>query len=468
MDKEAKTEYGREPYYGNIQRLRPGQLLDYVVKRHEATRRGLHRDIMIGSPRVGGLFSWATNAPGLPQEGERIGAIRTNQHEHKYKNWQGIIPPGRYGAGRVTNQQEGKMLVTNKDDKHVSLSTADKKHPERYSLIGSDKDRGWLLVHAKTPTESGAEKPHYKSVSEEQALKAVEEGGTMSPKIDGALNFLNLNHGKAEMLSHRISKTTGKPVIQTERFFGSRPHLDIPKEFNNSTLLTEVYGKKDGKAIPSQQLSGILNSSIAKALETQNSQGVSMHGMLFDIAKKQGKPVELPYEQRKALLASILKHLPKNKFHLPEGATTPKEAIKMLQDVKSGKHPLTREGVVVHPKEGNPLKHKLMEESDVHIRGMFPAEKGSKYDGKSVGGFTYSHEAKGPVVGRVGSGITDEMRALMFKDPKSFINRIAKIKSHERFINSGAHRVPVFLGLHEDYPGKEKVAEDVTPRAMYA
>jgi ATP-dependent DNA ligase len=436
----------RNQYFGNIQKLKPGQLLDYVIQRHDATRRGTHRDFRIGNKHMG-MYSWALNTAGLPQEGERVNAIRTNLHTHAYKDWEGVIPAGKYGAGRVAKQEEGKVLITNTSPKHFSFSIADRKHPERYSMVNPYEGRAWLLSKSKTPEHAGAEKRRYKSVSKEELehkLKNLQPNEEVQAKLDGALNFLNIRDGKLEMLSHRTSKMTGKPVVQTERFFGRRPHVEIPKHLNNAVLLAEVLGEKDGKNISAAELSGLLNSTVENSLKTQKEKGIKLKGVLFDIDERGDKT----YQERKELLKEYLKHLPKNKFTIAQGTNIPGDAKKLYKQISKGEHPDTKEGVVVHtPKEV--LKWKAMPESDVHIHSFFPAEKGSKYDGNAVGGFRYSNEAGGPVVGRVGSGIDDAMRKLMHEHPEWFLHRIAKIKSQEKH-QSGAHRAPVFLGLHED------------------
>lgn len=453
--KEFAPGIPRQEYLGDLSKLKERQLLDYVIQQHFAKRRGFHRDFRLGD-KSKGMYSWAMNQDLPQQEGDKHWVARTNLHTHKYKDFEGTIPKGSYGAGEVRKQEEGKALVTHTTPDTISFSTADKKHPSRYSLVHPGDKYGknqWLMMKQKTPDYAGAEKQHYKNIPEDKILdylKSIQEGTSVQPKLDGALQFINLTNKKIEMLSHRTSKTTGKPVVHTERFFGYRPHLDIPSEYNNSVLLGETYGSKDDKPISPQETGGLLNSSIENSLGTQKEKGIQLKNMLFDIAKLKGKDVQssMPYDEKREILKKIIKLMPKGKFHLPEEASTPQDATALWHKIKDQQHEHTSEGIVVRPQTGTPLKTKIFPEQDVHIRGFFPGE--GKYKDKGVGGFEYSHQPNSDIVGRVGTGLTDETRQLMYSDPKSFLGRIAKVHSQGQ-LPSGALRVPAYLGLHEDY-----------------
>ncbi len=456
--KEFAPGIKRQDFPGNISKIKPEQVLDYVVQRHAAHRRGLHYDLRIGN-RPMGMFSWAANEPPTEIDKDKQRVIRTNLHSSKYNDFEGEIPRPLYGAGFVSTHAKGKVLITHTTPNSIHYTLADKKHPVRYALVrpGQHFDKEWLLIKASLPEATGAEKPKYKSIPKEhllEALKHLKPEDEVQPKVDGALHFVNIARHKPEILSHRVSKTTGKPVLQTERFYGSVPHIDFPRELNNSVLLAEVYGEKNGKPIPNQALSGLLNSSVGKALTDLKDRNITLKGVLFDIAKKQNHPIdvnEMSYKERKALLNQFMKYLPKGKFTVSEGTSDPKAAKKMVDQIASGKHPLTEEGVVIHKEHGAPQKYKLTEESDVYINGVFPAEKGSKYENKGIGGFTYSLTPGGHTVGKIGTGLIDSLRHDAHKDPDKYIGRIAVIHSLGQFDKSKAHRNPALLRIHSDY-----------------
>jgi hypothetical protein len=53
--------------YGDLSKVKPGELLDYIVQHHLARRAGPHYDVRFGSPQTG-LYSWAVRK-GLPGPG---------------------------------------------------------------------------------------------------------------------------------------------------------------------------------------------------------------------------------------------------------------------------------------------------------------------------------------------------------------------------------------------------------------
>jgi DNA polymerase Ligase (LigD)/Helicase conserved C-terminal domain len=444
--------------FGDLSKLQTGQMLDWAVQHHMAQRAGPHYDVRFGTPETG-LYSWAARK-GLPAPGEKHLAVQQPLHAHEYGSFEGKIPSG-YGAGTVKRHDLGRILLTKVLPNEIHFTTAHQRYPERY-LLKQTKDKNWLFINT-TPTEpTPYTKERYTSVPSEQVeplLDKLQPGTSVQAKIDGAATLTKLVDKHFDVISYRASKVTGGPITHTERIFGGRPEVELPREMKGSVLRGETYGTNpQGQAIPPQELGGLLNSAVEKSRNQQQERGTDLKNMLFNIQQygKTPVPEDTPYAARMEMLKRILPHLPAGKFELPQEATTPDAAKSLWQQVQGGQHPLTREGVVIHPPTGRPMKAKLLDEHDVHLREMFPATQGSKYEGNAVGGFRYSHEPTGPIAGEVGTGLTDELRQAMFKDPESYIGRVAKVRAQEKF-PSGALRAPSLLSLHEDYPAAPAV-----------
>lgn len=482
---------------GDLSQLRAGELYDLIGQLHEAQRAGTHTDWRIGNPQTG-LFSWATKKE-LPRPGGRIAMYRQPLHAHAYGSFQGTL--GGYGAGTVRRKRRGQILITNASPEKIEFSTADERHPQRFALIkpNSWADKNWLLVNT-TPSEAPPyEKLHFAKIPAdqvEQHLEQMQAGDSVQAKIDGASSLIKLLKDGVEVLSYR-SSTAGQPIVHTERMFHGRPKFQVPPEFVGTVLRGELYGQRErgtpdqAGTIPGtaglpgdggredqareqsgfgtatvtgpQELGGLLNASIARSLETQRERNLRLRAALFDIQQLGKTPVDfktVPYAERRRMLEKVLPYLPQEYFELTPEARTKEEAKQLWEQIRSGQHPMTREGLVVHPSVGRPYKAKLLEDQDVHIRGVFPGA--GKYKDVGAGGFEYALQPGGPVVGRVGTGLSDDLRRDLWSAPDAYIGRTARVRSQGAF-PSGALRAPALIALHEDI--SKQADDDQWPKA---
>lgn len=457
--KQAATALGipNRSDVGDLTKLKPG-LIDFVIQHHKADKAGPHYDIRFGTPETG-LYSWATKHE-LPEPGARRALFQQPVHTHEYAGFQGAIPAG-YGKGTVATKRRGSILVTSVAADKIEFTTADKKHPERFVLFKPKtwKDKDWLLINSTVSGKVPYDKVRYRKIPAEDVDKAIsnmQSGETLERKLDGASSLVKLMENGVELLSYRTSKQTGRPIVHTERFFGNSGKMTIPKELVGSVLKGELYGTRDGQMIPPQELGGILNASLSESLKKQTESNVVLRNALYDVQQLGRKHIDwhkVPRLERRKMLADVLQKLPRNKFELTEAAETPESAAKLWRSIQDTGYSPSTEGVVFWPLRGTPAKSKLLEDQDVHITGTFAGR--GKYLGKGIGGFTYGAKPGGPTVGRLGTGLSDELRSDAFKTPDEYTGRVARIRSQHQY-PSGAWRAPALIAFHEDYPTATK------------
>jgi len=447
-------------YYGDLGKLTPGELALFLRSQHDALRAGRHYDLRLGTPQLG-LFSWATRKE-LPREpGETIAVYQQPVHSWRYRTFSGEIPEG-YGAGYVHPAEQQEVLVLYADRDSLIFSIDTDRGIERYKLQRvrkSGKTPVWYLTNITPDLDPKVEKVHYKVLDEDQAktlLRNLDNIVSVQPKIDGALGVVQIKDGKIEVFSHRISQRSGRNILHTERLFSYQPTVKLPKNLDDTILLGEIYAvKQEGqneRVLTPVELSAILNSKLPNAIEKAKQNGISFRVYLFD-APKLGREDSItqdwynrPYELRRGFINEIIKYLPKT-FHAPIEATDTQSAEQLFNSVKKKQYSLTQEGLVLFPQTGKPMKYKTFQETDVYIKDIIPGE--GKYKDKGIGGLKYSLTPKDEPVGVVGTGLSDELRKEIYKNPKAFLNRYARIKFQEQFPESGAFRAPVFLGFHE-------------------
>ena len=255
---------------GDTSKLPVDEPITVTARQHLADRAGLHTDLRLGNAALG-LMSWAL-PKGLPAYGEKRLAVPQPVHDYDYKDFEGIIPEG-YGKGTVLPGLAGNAIITKNTPAKLDFSLIDKQRPERYSLITTKG--GALAINTTPQTADPAiyNKIHYKTILQDKVKELLDRGYALSPKLDGASEVVEVHPDKLEVTSVRPG-ADGKPIVHTERI-GGLTGLNNPKELVGQKFRAELIGERAGRAIPLQELSGMLNSRIYKAITDKAGKGTT-------------------------------------------------------------------------------------------------------------------------------------------------------------------------------------------------
>lgn len=114
----------------------------FVIQKHEATH--LHYDFRLEID--GALKSWAI--PKIPptENGVKRLAVYTEDHPLEYANFEGIIPEGNYGAGKVEIWDKGTFILLEKEKDKIVIEIEGNKLKGKYCLIRlKGQEKNWLF-----------------------------------------------------------------------------------------------------------------------------------------------------------------------------------------------------------------------------------------------------------------------------------------------------------------------------------
>lgn len=158
--------------------------LSFVIQKHHATR--LHYDFRLELD--GTLKSWAVpKGPSLDPTVKRM-AVQVEDHPLSYGGFEGTIPAGNYGAGRVILWDRGEWEPVG--DPHEGLAKGDLK----FDLHGHKLQGRWVLVRMKGKEEEKQpawllikeRDSHVRPQSEYDVLEAMPDSVASLPKTSAA------------------------------------------------------------------------------------------------------------------------------------------------------------------------------------------------------------------------------------------------------------------------------------------
>lgn len=118
----------------------------FVIQKHAATH--LHYDFRLEMDGV--LKSWAIPKEPPTEPGVKRLAVEVEDHELSYINFEGIIPEGEYGAGKVELWDKGNYTLKHRSPNKIMFTLHGDKLNGDYTVLRFKQDKNWLFFKNKT------------------------------------------------------------------------------------------------------------------------------------------------------------------------------------------------------------------------------------------------------------------------------------------------------------------------------
>jgi bifunctional non-homologous end joining protein LigD len=270
----------------------------YVIQEHHARR--LHWDVRL--ERGGVLVSWAV-PKGLPTvPGDIRLAVHTEDHPMEYATFEGEIPRGEYGGGRMFIWDRGRYETIKWSEREVQVVFDGRRVKGRYTFFRSGRDgKDWMVRRSDPPQEADWE-PLPDLIEPMLAVPgalppvAQDDDWAYEFKWDGVRALARVEGGRV-----RLHARKGPDI--TPRY----PELRILGEELGSTevwLDGEIVAFEDGR--PSfHALQSRLNIQGERAIRKLSSE-LPVTYLIFDVLHLNGRScMELPFSDRRALLERL-------------------------------------------------------------------------------------------------------------------------------------------------------------------
>jgi bifunctional non-homologous end joining protein LigD len=235
-----------EPKPGLIQKGE-GKYLIFVVHKHAA--RNLHYDLRLEMKGV--LKSFAIpKGPSLDVSLKRL-AVMVEDHPFEYKDFEGIIPEGSYGAGSVILWDRGfysSLSSSDKDESEEMLLNGLKKGELKFILSGEKLKGEFLLVRTRLDKNSWLlikKKDMYASAKDILKNDRSVLSNKTIEEIEGAPETLSVKNAESVVVNSRKAADM-KDAPRGKIPHNVRPMLAVSAErpFNDDEWFFEI--KWDG------------------------------------------------------------------------------------------------------------------------------------------------------------------------------------------------------------------------------
>lgn len=482
----------------------------FVIQRHHASR--LHYDFRLEVDGV--LKSWAVpKGPSLNPSDKRL-AMQVEDHPYDYKDFEGVIPEGNYGAGFVYVWDKGNYELLHDDGKdfdkeankeiregNLKIRMKGKKLKGEFALVKmkNSDDNAWLLLKHK---DDYAVKEKYDSedhtpqrikdrgVKEKEKMKGTKKKA-QSAKVKAAAT-------KKELFTPMMATLVDTPFSRDGWLFEtkwdgyraiadvrkgkvelySRNHLSFNKDYPKVVAALEklshdavldgevVILKKDG------------TSDFQSLQNYKNDASGNLVYVAFDLLRLDGQDLQaLPLIQRKELLKEIIAQLGSKTVIYSEHVLNDSEKLYKTAKEKGWEGIIAKESESLYA-EGRRsmswLKIKIVDEQEAIICGYTDPQGSRKKIGSLVLG-VYDDKNELKYAGNCGGGLNGALINELYDKMQPYRQKTSPLNEKIRtntpvtwvkpelvcqvkfssWTSDRRLRQPIFLGLRKDKPAKE-------------
>jgi DNA ligase D-like protein (predicted ligase)/DNA ligase D-like protein (predicted polymerase)/DNA ligase D-like protein (predicted 3'-phosphoesterase) len=257
-----------------------GQGNTFVIQEHHARR--LHYDFRL--ERDGVLVSWAVpkNLPETTAVNHL--AVQTEDHPLEYGGFEGTIPKGEYGAGKVVVWDSGTYDTEKFNDDEVIVTLHGRRIRGRYALIQTDGNQ-WLAHRMKDQHVFDFDGLAPMLATHGSVAKLTAAQWAFEAKWDGYRLLVDADHGEV-----RLRSRSGRDL--TEEF---------PQLRSLATDLSDHHAVLDGEVV------ALDASGVPRFSEMQNrARATRIEFRAFDLLYLDGRSLlRAKYRDRRKLLETL-------------------------------------------------------------------------------------------------------------------------------------------------------------------
>ena len=266
----------------------------FVVHRHHASR--LHYDLRLEKDGV--LKSWAVPKGLPPRPGIMRMAIATEDHPLEYVNFEGLIPKGEYGGGKMWIYAQGRYQIT-KEKKNGFYFRLQSREMNGEYRIHHTKENQWLLERVDTPQVDYLKDPIPPMLADSRTDVPEGDDFIYEVKWDGIRALVSIDEGQIRILS--------------------RNHMDITQQFPELCTPENAFrlsnGLFDGEIVCLDDAGRPVFKNVINRMQ-QKSEGAIERAKakhpavcyLFDCLYLDGRPVVLePQARRREWLEDVVR-----------------------------------------------------------------------------------------------------------------------------------------------------------------